>query len=404
MAENLTLASLLAPAKHTFVEVLSPYGWVFVVAYLAAALSTPVFRELARRWGIVDKPDGFLKPHAHPIAYLGGLPVYLGWTGGMLLVAPSAGRGGSWLFGLMAAGGLAVVLGLVDDIRNLRPAVKLLGQVAAAGILLAFGIGQQMWAVVLKPLHVTWPDWLVLAFSIPTTVLLVVGAANATNLLDGIDGLCSGVTGIISLSFLILATHLAMYGYSETHDQVRIVASLAMFGAVCGFLPYNSSPATIFLGDAGSMLMGVFAAGMIITFGERGIARWVLGSIMIFGLPILDTSMALLRRLRLRRPIFAGDRSHFYDQLIDRGFTVKQTVGISYGLAGFYGVTGLSVILIRARYGLVIYGVVAALTLYLCHRWGFLKPPEDSPREHSGTAATEQIPHPSRDDPGPDQA
>lgn len=196
--------------------------------------------------------------------------------------------------------------------------------------------------------------------SVPATIMLVVAACNATNLLDGIDGLCSGVTGIISLSFLVLATHLAMYGYSEAHDQVRIVASLAMFGAVCGFLPFNSSPATIFLGDAGSMLLGLYAAAMMLMFGERGIARWVMGAVMVFALPILDTSMALLRRLRLGRPIFAGDRSHFYDQLIDRGFSIKQTLAICYGLEAFYGIVGLSVILIRARYGLIIYVLVAA--------------------------------------------
>ncbi len=374
-------ASLLPGTKFTLQQVLGPYGWVVVLSFLVSALSTPLVRLLARRWGIVDKPDGFLKPHGRPIAYLGGVAIYLGWLAGMLLVAPFRPYGREWLFGLTAGGGVVLVLGLADDLRNIRPVVKLLGQAVAAGILLFFGVGQQFWNIVLTPLGIVWPEGLVLGLSIPTTVLLVVAACNAANLLDGIDGLCSGVTGIISLGFLVLATHLALYGYSESHDFVRIAASLAMAGAVIGFLPYNFSPATIFLGDAGSMLLGLYAAAMILMFGERGIARWVMGAVMIFGLPILDTSLALLRRIRLGRPIFAGDRSHFYDQLIDRGFSVKQTVAISYALAAFYGIVGLSVIFIRARYGLIIYAVVAALTLHLCRRLGFLRPPTDSPRE-----------------------
>lgn len=377
------------PPKYTIQEVLGPYGWVVVVSFFVAALSTLVCRAVARRFGIVDKPDGFLKPHQQPIAYLGGIGVFAGWLAGMFLIAPFGAEGGGWFVGLIAAGAVGLALGLADDVFNVRPVVKLLGQAAAAGILLCFGIGQKILAIALPP-WLACPDWLVTALSVPATIMLVVAACNATNLLDGIDGLCSGVTGIISLSFLVLATHLAMYGYSEAHDQVRIVASLAMFGAVCGFLPFNSSPATIFLGDAGSMLLGLYAAAMMLMFGERGIARWVMGAVMVFALPILDTSMALLRRLRLGRPIFAGDRSHFYDQLIDRGFSIRQTLAICYGLAAFYGIVGLSVILIRARYGLIIYVLVAGLTLYMVQRLGFLRPPIDSPREHEAAAGARE--------------
>ncbi|RLC89508.1 MAG: hypothetical protein DRI77_15645 [Chloroflexi bacterium] len=191
------------------------------------------------------------------------------------------------------------------------------------------------------------------------------------------------------MMFFILATHLAMFAYSQEHDPVRLVASLSMAGAVAGFLPYNFSPATIFLGDAGSMLMGLFAAAMMLMFGERGILKWVLGAMMIFGLPILDTTLALIRRIRLGHPIFGGDRSHLYDQLVDRGLSVKQTVGISYGLSAFYGLVGLAIILMRTRYAVVLYVAVGVLTLYLCHRWGFLKPSsEGSPDEGKGPAQT----------------
>ncbi|KPK82324.1 MAG: hypothetical protein AMJ81_09890 [Phycisphaerae bacterium SM23_33] len=376
------LASLLPPPKYGLTQVLGPYGWVGVVSYVVAALATPLLRALARRLKIVDKPDGYLKPHARPIAYLGGVAIYLGWVAGLLMLLAKGQTEHKWVLGLGLSGGVVLAVGLADDLRNIRPALKLLGQTAAAGILLAFGIGRDIVLVVFRPLHVPCPEWLVLVLSAGATVFLVVAASNAANLLDGIDGLCSGVTGIISVMFLALATHLAMYAYSEPRDPVRIAASLAMVGAVCGFLPYNFAPATIFLGDAGSMLLGLFAAAMMLMFGERGVVRWVLGAVMIFGLPILDTSMALLRRIRLRHPIFAGDRSHLYDQLVDRGFTVNQTLAISYGLSAFYGVMGLCIILVRTRYALTIYAVVAVMTLYLCHRWGFLRPAE-TPRERA---------------------
>jgi len=376
------LASLLPPPKYGLTQVLGPYGWVGVVSYVVAALATPLLRALARRLKIVDKPDGYLKPHARPIAYLGGVAIYLGWVAGLLMLLAKGQTEHKWVLGLGLSGGVVLAVGLADDLRNIRPALKLLGQTAAAGILLAFGIGRDIVLVVFRPLHVPCTEWLVLVLSAGATVFLVVAASNAANLLDGIDGLCSGVTGIISVMFLALATHLAMYAYSEPRDPVRIAASLAMVGAVCGFLPYNFAPATIFLGDAGSMLLGLFAAAMMLMFGERGVVRWVLGAVMIFGLPILDTSMALLRRIRLRHPIFAGDRSHLYDQLVDRGFTVNQTLAISYGLSAFYGVMGLCIILVRTRYALTIYAVVAVMTLYLCHRWGFLRPAE-TPRERA---------------------
>jgi UDP-GlcNAc:undecaprenyl-phosphate/decaprenyl-phosphate GlcNAc-1-phosphate transferase len=383
------LAHINVVADVGFVQTLAPYGWIVGISYLVSVIATPLVRAVARRYRIVDKPDGLLKPHSHPIAYLGGVAVYLGWLAGMLtlLVTTDAPETRRWIIGLCLAGGLATLVGLLDDLFKLRPVVKLLGQALAGALLLVFGIGLQIIPNAMNVLDIPCPAALEMPLSALMTIFIVIAATNATNLLDGMDGLCSGVTGIISLMFLVLATYLAMYHYSPAHDPVRVVTALAMVGAVIGFLPYNYSPATIFLGDAGSILLGLFAAAMMLMFGERGIIRWLLGAVMIFGLPILDTSLALLRRLRLHRPIFAGDRSHLYDQLVDRGFTVKETVTICYVLSAFYGLMGLLIILLPegyGRYSVLIYAGVAAATLYLCHRWGFLKPPiakESEPRE-----------------------
>ncbi len=382
------LAALLEPPRYSLSQVLGSYGWVAAISFAVSAAATPAVRALAMRLRIVDSPDGFLKPHQRPVAYGGGIGVYLGWVAGMLVLLPDTEPGRTWVLGLTISSGVILAVGLADDLFDIRPTMKLAGQVAAAVILLLFGIGQDIVLIVVMSLQVFWPqlfcpDWLVLALSAPMAILLVVATCNATNLLDGMDGLCTGVTGIISIFFLLLATHLAMYAYSENTDQVRVVVSLAMAGAVCGFLPYNFSPATIFLGDAGSMLLGFFAGVMMLMFGEQGVLRWVLGAVMIFGLPILDTSLALIRRIRLGHPIFGGDRSHLYDQLVDRGFTARQTVAICYGLSIFYGLMGVAIILIRTRYAVLIYVGVAAVTLLLCQRWGFLKPPQETPLEQA---------------------
>jgi len=380
---------------RTIPEALGPYGWVLVTSFLVTLVVTPIARMVAMRTRFVDKPDNFLKPHARPIPYLGGVAIYLGWLAGLLTLVLAQPEGWGWAVGLIVAGGAIMLVGLADDLWSIAPWQKVSGQVLAAGVLLTFGIGGQIWSIVPHPFGGTWPEWLLVTLSVPIAVFLVVAASNAANLLDGLDGLCSGVTGIISVCFLVLATHLALYPYGELHHPVRIVASLAMFGAVCGFLPYNSNPAKIFMGDAGSMLLGLYAAAMMLMFGEIGTARWVLGALMIFGLPILDTSLALLRRFRLHRPFSTGDRSHLYDQLVDRGFSVRKTVLISYGLAAFYGLVGLTIIMLRTRYALIIYPVVIAITFYLCHRWGFLKPPVETAEEratqpHEGDAPAEE--------------
>ncbi len=381
MSSFISLAAI-AP-ERTISEVLSPYGWVVVASVVVTVATTPLARAIALRTRFVDRPDDFLKPHARPIPYLGGVAIYLGWLAGLLTLVLTCSAGWEWAAGLIIAGGVIMLVGLADDLWSIAPWQKVLGQMLAAGVLLAFGIGLHIFSIVPSPFDGPWPEWLLVTLSVPMAVFLVVAASNAANLLDGLDGLCSGVTGIISVCFLVLATHLALYPYGHMHHSVRIVTSLAMFGAVCGFLPYNSNPAKIFMGDAGSMLLGLYAAAMMLMFGEIGAARWVLGALMIFALPVLDTALALLRRFRLHRPFSTGDRSHLYDQLVDRGFSVRKTVFICYGLAAFYGLVGLAIIMVRTRYAMVIYPAVIVITFYLCHRWGFLKPPVETAEERA---------------------
>jgi UDP-GlcNAc:undecaprenyl-phosphate GlcNAc-1-phosphate transferase len=208
--------------------------------------------------------------------------------------------------------------------------------------------------------------------SIFIVIFFVLGATNSLNLLDGLDGLCAGVTAIITVAMLLLSIHLATWGYSEAGDPVRITICLGLVGGVCGFLPFNRYPAKIFMGDAGSMLLGFMAAALMLLFAEQ-IPRWWMASIVVFGLPILDTAVALVRRLLNHRPLFVSDRGHIYDQMIDRGIPLKKTVAICYVIASIYAVIGLVMSQIRTRYAAAVYVFVFVVSGLVVWKKGYLK-------------------------------
>ena len=166
-----------------------------------------------------------------------------------------------------------------------------------------------------------------IAIGIPVVIFFVIGATNSLNLLDGLDGLCGGVTVIITAGMLLLSIHRSTFAFSSHGDTARVIVCLALVGGVLGFLPFNRHPAKIFMGDAGSMLLGFVVAAIMMLLARKA-PRWWIASIIVFGLPILDTGTALLRRIINKRPLFVSDRGHIYDQMIDRGIPLKRTVGI----------------------------------------------------------------------------
>jgi len=360
-----------------------PVSWalrfwpVLASSFVFALAATWLCKKIAVKFGIVDRPDDLVKTHKEPIAYLGGLGMLIGLTVGVLvgigclrneeILGPAL----KWLLGILAGGAIACFVGLTDDIFELTPAKKILGQVTAAIILLYVGIMPGL-RYVAGPLHLPMPHNLEVVLGVGTVVFFVVGATNSLNLLDGLDGLCAGVTGIITVAMLLLAIHLATWDFSDVGDPVRIIICLGLVGGVCGFLPFNRYPAKIFMGDAGSMLLGFMVAALMLLFAER-IPRWWLASIVVFGLPILDTAVALVRRLLNHRPLFVSDRGHIYDQMIDRGIPLKRTVTICYVLAGIYAAIGLIMSQIRTRYAAVVYVLVFVVSGLVVWKKGYLK-------------------------------
>ena len=398
--------------EHTAFEVLADKWWIGLLSLAVGLIATPIVRAIAYRRKIVDKPDDLLKPHGRPVAYLGGLAMFVGLLAGLagyLLVMPNLA--GCWrqlteamfslhwrgsgamppavpplvdnplwqLLAIAVACSLITIIGLVDDLRVLKPRQKIYGQLAAAGILLIGGIADRTSITILGPVF-EWTgghpgEWLVLSASAVMCVVIVIGACNATNLLDGMDGLCGGVTAIIALGFLALAIWLAVWNNAPA-DGIRVCLCLSMAGAVLGFLPYNLPPASIFMGDAGSMLLGFFVAMMMCLFCVEGTARWLVASAVVFSLPILDTGLAVVRRLLAHQSIFAGDRGHLYDQLQDRGMTIKQVVGLFYILSSAAAIIGVTVsILLRLREALPIYLVLLVMVVLIFLLLGMMTPP-----------------------------
>ena len=360
-----------------------PISWVFrlwpvlAVSFFGSLLATWLCKKIAVKFGIVDKPDDLVKTHKEPVAYLGGLGILIGLTAGVLIsiwglkneefFAPAL----KWLLGILAGGAIACFVGLADDIFDIKPGQKILGQIIAGVVLVLVGILPNLHSVT-DLLNLALPVGLEKLLEILIVMIFVLGATNSLNLLDGLDGLCGGVTAIITVAMLLLSAHLATWGFSEVGDPVRVIICLGLVGGVCGFLPFNRYPAKIFMGDAGSMLLGFMVAALMILFAE-GIPRWWLASIVVFGLPILDTAVALARRLLNRRPLFVSDRGHIYDQMIDRGIPLKKTVAICYGLAGIYAIIGLAMSQIRTRYAAVVYVVVFVVSGLVVWRKGYLK-------------------------------
>jgi len=353
-------------------QIVAAYWPILAGSFVVSLLATPLCRRFALRRNIVDRPDDYLKPHQKSIPYLGGVAIFLGWAAGIGIAlvqfdrvygVPDEPRGGPsvdvmMMGGILLAGTIILLLGLFDDLRMASPKIKLAVQVAATAVLIVVGVGDDTALIGIRSTRYNLESWLVLAYSVPLTLLITLGSCNATNLIDGLDGLCSGVLGIIALGFLAIAVHLHLWGDWHTWDVQRVVLSLAMLGAAMGFLPYNRNPARIFMGDAGSMVLGLNVAIILLLFAKVNALRWFLGSLMVFGLPLADMLLAMVRRWRYERPIMQGDRSHFYDQLIDRGMALRKVVRISYALAGFFALMGCASIVVRTRYLVVLYFLV----------------------------------------------
>ncbi len=343
------------------------------VAFLAAALGTVLSKRTALKLGIVDRPDDTVKIHKTPVAYLGGIGICFGFAVGLLL--------SMFLFdlqaemkpavGIFAAGLIACITGTVDDVHDMKPYQKILGQVLAAVVLVVVGIKPNL-AFITEPLGWQVPQAVEYGVAFIVSLVFVLGATNSLNLIDGLDGLCSGVTAVIAIGFTVLAILLQTQNPENPIGSIRIIISLCLLGSVCGFLPFNWNPAKIFMGDAGSLFLGTISAGVMMLFAAED-PLWCLCAIVIFGLPILDTAVAFARRGINKRPLFVSDRGHVYDQMMDRGNSLRKTVKMCYGISAVYAACGIIMSQLRPMWTIISFAVIVIASAIIVWKKGFLK-------------------------------
>ena len=349
-------------------ELLNGYAPVFLVAFTVTLMSTPLVRRIAVDAGIIDMPDRQRKLHSYPVAYLGGVAVFLGVL--LSLFATSFVTRGD--VGLLRAVPFSVIVGMVaitftglaDDIWKWDPRLKVAGQLIAAAALAIEDIGPRLAEGALTPFFGAPDDTLLhigefairnatLFYWIGTALvaLFVVGGCNATNLIDGLDGLLTGTTTIMALSLLAISLLMAVHEPVADSEQslvgTRVVLSLALLGATLGFLPYNFNPAMIFLGDCGSLLMGYLCVVIIMSFGEQGQTELVLAGLVVFALPILDTILAIIRRRLAGLPFHSADSNHIHHLLKRSLGTVRKAVLTLYAIAAAFGILGVSMAAVR---------------------------------------------------------
>lgn len=392
-------------------QVLSPYMGVFFVAFLVTFALTPVMRWLAVRNGIVDWPDLKRKTHVEPVAYLGGVAIFLGWAAGIVLSlftqTHNSGFGAHVDFPPLILTGAAVILvvGLIDDIAGISPRAKVGGQLIAAAALASLKADGQMLgarlvvsslATVGLELPAVHADILGMhidnlpAYILGTAIVaaFVLGGCNSVNLLDGLDGLAAGVAAITAVGLLAISLSVAILDTGPTsvaagnqlYDSVRVVMCLAIVGCLLGFLPYNFNPANIFMGDAGSLLVGYMCVSTILLFTHTRILGpfLVLAGLIVFAIPITDTTLAIIRRKLRGQPIFSPDREHLHHLLLRAAqhlkfgpnASVKIAVLAMYAMSAFFAVLGFGVVLLRMRYVMAAFIVVFGFIVVMAYKRG----------------------------------
>lgn len=309
-------------------ELIGRVAAALAVSFLIALILTPVVRNLAVKMGAVDVPKDERRMHRHPIPRMGGLAIFFGFLLSTLIFVPLNGQWRGMLLGAV----VIVVLGVFDDIYNLRAKFKLVIQIVAA--IIPVVAGNVITYVTNPNVFSPEPYWALGWLAYPATVLWIVAMTNAVNLIDGLDGLACGVTSISSLTLLVIALLLGEQWVA------LLVAGLA--GACLGFLPYNMNPAKIFMGDTGSTFLGYVLAVISVQglFKMYTLISFVV-PFLLFGLPIFDTCFAFIRRIAHGQSPMHADRSHVHHRLIDMGFSQKQAVAVLYVITAILGLSAV---------------------------------------------------------------
>jgi len=339
-----------------YVLLILAFGISLGISYLL----TPVMRRVALTTGIVSRP-GRRRVHAKSIPYLGGLAIYFAFLITTLVICYINQQFRlefcQKLTGLIIGSTLIVILGLWDDIKDIKPLTKLIGQVMVALILFGYGFRIELVTNPLNGAELAMP----LLLSLILTIGWVLALINAMNLIDGLDGLAVGITFIVCGALFFIALYLNNY--------LNAFLLVILAGSTLGFLRYNFHPAKIFMGDSGSMFLGLILASIALIRSQHksAVAAVLLVPITALAIPIYDTSIAAIRRLLKKGSVFKADKKHLHHRLLSTGLKQSQIVLFIYLVTLYLGIFAFLFVLIPNEYALVLL-VLLGLGLFMGSR------------------------------------
>ena len=313
----------------------------FILAFIVAFMATPYTIKLAKKIGAVDVPKDERRMHKRAMPKFGGPAVILGFLVSVIyllivmsledtIILNGPENYGMKLIGLFLGIVIISITCIIDDIKTIKPIVKLSGQLLAAIVAVAFGIRIESINVAI----IQAPE-LGEILSTIVTIVWIVGVTNSINLIDGLDGLSSGISVISAISLLII---FLLNGSA----MVPIILITALAGALVGFLPFNFAPAKTFIGDTGSNFLGyTISIIAILGMAKTYTLAVIILPLIVLGLPIFDTLWAIIRRLikgKSIKAIFKADKGHLHHRIVARGFSQKQAVLILYGISATFGI------------------------------------------------------------------
>lgn len=332
---------------------MSLYLKVFLIGLIITYISTPIIRRFAIKLEAVDEP-GKRRINRWPVPNLGGIAIYLGFTAAVLFGSQAA----SDRTGILLGGSLIMLIGVIDDIYELKPSTKLLGQILAAVILVFSGVSIEF---ISNP----FADSMIYLgiFAIPVTIIWIVGVTNTVNLIDGLDGLAAGVSIVAAITLFIVSL--------QEGQLITAILTVALAGSLLGFLRFNFYPARIFMGDGGSMMIGyILATVSIIGALKSAAAMTLFVPVLALGIPIFDTAFAIIRRIYYKKPIARADHGHLHHRLLALGWNHRQSVLIVYIMSIVLGSVAIVINGLNFQNGMLLLIMSFIFLLYSFYRLG----------------------------------
>lgn len=294
-----------------------------MICFITALIATPLVKRLAIKIGAVDKPNE-RKVHQKLMPRLGGLAIFISMLVGLAISLPDS----KFTIPVLLGSLVIIITGMLDDMYEISPKVKLLGQFIAASIVIYGGVEVEY---IILPFYEG--EFNLGMLSIPLTFLWIVGITNAINLIDGLDGLAAGVSSIVLLTISTMAIFIP--------NPFVMTLGFILLASTLGFLVYNFHPAKIFMGDTGALFLG-FMISVLAVLGFKEITFFsLLLPIIILGVPISDTFFAIIRRIVNKKPLSAPDKSHLHHCLLRLGYSHRKTVLIIYAMSAFFGIAAI---------------------------------------------------------------